>query len=100
MRYEFHPDALDEYQEAALYYADCRRGLELRFVECVESAIQRILNAPYAWGILEDDVRRCLTPVFPYSVIYSIEPDYILMLAVTHCRRKPGYWKYRNIQPT
>jgi hypothetical protein len=23
----------------------------------------------------EEDVRRCLTPVFPYAVLYTIEPE-------------------------
>jgi len=96
MRYKFHPDALAEYRETAFYYADCRRGLELRFIESVEAAIQLILDTPYAWHILEADIRSCLTPVFPYAVIYSIESDYILILAVAHRRREPGHWKYRH----
>jgi hypothetical protein len=38
MRFEFHPEALEEYEEAARYYARCQAGLELRFIDCVESA--------------------------------------------------------------
>jgi toxin ParE1/3/4 len=33
---------------------------------------------------------------FPYGILYTIEPDYILILAVMHCSRKPGYWKSRR----
>ena len=29
-------------------------------------------------------------------VLYTIESDYILILAVMHCSRKPGYWKERR----
>jgi hypothetical protein len=29
MRYEFHPEALAEYEAAARYYAGCQEGLEL-----------------------------------------------------------------------
>jgi hypothetical protein len=43
----------------------------------------------------EKDVRRCLTPVFPYAVLYTIEPEFIHIAAVTHCARQPGYWKER-----
>jgi hypothetical protein len=32
MSYEFHPEALDEYADAARYYAGCQEGLELRFI--------------------------------------------------------------------
>ena len=57
MRYEFHPDALMEYEEAARYYAGCQEGLELRFMAAVEHAVQQIIEAPERWRILEEDIR-------------------------------------------
>jgi len=99
MRYEFHPEALDEYQETTLYYAERDPALALRFVEAVEDAIRRILEAPERWRVLEEDVRRCLTHVFPYGVLYTIEPQFILIVAVMHCSREPGYWKRRVPAP-
>lgn len=95
MRYEFHPDALAEYEKAAQYYASCQKGLELRFMTAVEHAVQQILEAPERWLILEEDIRRCLTRVFPYAVLYTIERDYVLIIAVMHCHREPGYWNHR-----
>lgn len=95
MRYEFHPEALIEYEEAARYYAGCQEGLELRFIAAVEHAIQQILEAPDRWRILEEDIRRCLTRVFPYAVLYTIEADYVLIIAVMHCHCEPGYWRHR-----
>ena len=95
MRYEFHPDALAEYEDAARYYAGCQEGLELRFIVAVEHAVQQILEAPERWRILEEDIRRCLTRVFPYAVLYTIERDYVLIIAVMHCHREPGYWRHR-----
>ncbi len=41
MRFEFHPEALVEYEEAARHYAECQEGLELRFIAAVETAIRR-----------------------------------------------------------
>lgn len=95
MKYEFQPEALAEYQEAAQYYAEQRAGLELRFIESVENAIIRILESPTAWREFEGEVRRCLCHVFPFAVLYTIEAGYILIIAVMHCRREPGYWKQR-----
>ena len=71
MRYEFHPEALDEFEDAAHYYADCQPGLELRFIACVESALRQVSEAPTRWRNFEEDVRRCLVHVFPYAVLYS-----------------------------
>jgi plasmid stabilization system protein ParE len=95
MRYEFHPEALQKYQEAALHYADRDAALALRFIEAVEDAIQRILAGPARWRIIDEDVRRCLTHVFPYGVLYTVEPDLVLIVAVMHCGREPGYCKQR-----
>ena len=51
MRLEFHPEALAEYQEAARYYANCQEGLELRFMDCVESAIRKVVATPERAGV-------------------------------------------------
>ncbi len=96
MRYEFHSEALAEYSEAALFYSERQLGLEVRFVAAVEEAIDRILDAPDQWPLLQENVHRCLTHVFPYGILYSIEQDYILILAVMHCSREPGYWHHRG----
>ena len=96
MRHEFHPEALQEFEDAAHYYADCQEGLDLRFVAAIDAAIRQIVAAPERWRIFEEDVRRYVTRVFPYAILYAIEPEgYILIIAVMHCRREPGYWKHR-----
>jgi len=95
MRYEFHPEALIEYGEAARYYARQQPGLELRFVVCIEEAIELILEDACRWRPFDEDVRRCLTRIFPYGILYTIEPDFVLIVAVAHCSREPEYWKHR-----
>jgi toxin ParE1/3/4 len=49
MRYEFHPEALEEYNEAAFYYARKEPGLDFRFIVSVEQAIELILQDPVRW---------------------------------------------------
>jgi plasmid stabilization system protein ParE len=95
MKFDFHPEALAEFQDTARRYRLNQEATGLRFVTSVEDAIDRILEAPLRWRILEDDVRRCLTRVFPYAVLYTVEPEFVLIIAVMHCHRKPGYWRER-----
>ena len=95
MTYDFHPEARVEYREAALFYDTRRSGLGAAFTLEVEAAIDRILEAPERWRVIEQDVRRCLTHTFPYGVLYTVEPDSILIVAVMHLRRRPGYWRER-----
>lgn len=99
MRIEFHPDALDEFEDAARYFSECQEGLDLRFIACAQEAFRKISEAPTRWRIFEEDVRRCLLKVFPYAVLYSIEPDFVLVIAVMHCSREPGYWRRRLPPP-
>ena len=98
MRLEFHPDALAEFEDAARFYAGCQVGLELRFIAVVEHALQRIVDAPGSWPVLDEDIRRCLTRVFPYAVLYSVETDFVLIIAIMHSHREPGYWRKRIVR--
>jgi toxin ParE1/3/4 len=34
-------------------------------------------------------------PTFPYAIIFVIEPGFMLVVAVAHAKRKPGYWRER-----
>ena len=95
MRYEFHPEARLEFRESAAFYEACRPGLGVAFANEIESILRRILDAPDRWPFFEEDIRRCLAHRFPYGVLYTIEPDYILIIAVMHCSREPGYWRHR-----
>lgn len=95
MRIEFHPQALAEFEDAARYYDERHSGLGVRFYVSVEAALHRIAESPLQWPILEQDVHRCLTRVFPYAILYTVEPDFVLIVAVMHCHRKPDYWRER-----
>lgn len=92
----FDPDAQSEFLAAVQYYEDCQYGLGHRFRLVVESAIQNIAEAPFRYRILKPPFRRYLLPKFPYSIMYSIEPDHIRVIAVAHNKRKHGYWSNRT----
>ena len=64
MRFELHPEALAEYEDAARYYSECQPGLELRFMVAVEHTIQQIIGTPEVWRVLEDDARWYLPALF------------------------------------
>ena len=95
MRHEFHPEAALEFEEAVRFYKERGRNLGKRFAREVKTTIRKIVATPERWRVLEEDVRRCLVHVFPYSVLYTIEADYILVIAVAHAKRQPGYWRHR-----
>jgi hypothetical protein len=95
MTYDFHPQARLEYREAAAFYESRRPGLGATFTIEVEATIQRILQAPEKWRCLEQDVRTCRARTFAYAILYTLQADSVLIIAVIHPRREPGYWRER-----
>ena len=99
MTHKFHPEAAAEFADAVRFYQGRGRKLGKRLSDEVRTTIRRILARPQQFRVLEGEVRRCLVRVFPYSVLYTIEPDFVLIIAVAHARREPGYWKHRVSSP-
>jgi toxin ParE1/3/4 len=104
MKYVFHPDALAEYAEAVKYYANQNREIAQAFINSfaqrrlcrIEDAVYRIRESATRYPEIDEDVRRCMARKFPYAVLYSIEQDYLLIIAVMYCSREPNYWKNRQ----
>ncbi len=93
--YQFHPEALKEADDAALFYQKQQPGLETRFLDALEDAITRIRRNPLLYRKIDGEIRKCRLLRFPYGVIYRIKADQIEILAIMHLRRQPGYWKLR-----
>jgi plasmid stabilization system protein ParE len=84
-----------ELRDAARFYEAQRRGLGAEFRDEVRSTLERIKRFPHAWQALSENSRRCQTRRFPYGVIYRVEAEEILVVAIAHLHRRPGYWTDR-----
>jgi len=99
MNFVFHPEAQRELNDAVEHYERIQPGLGSLFLEEAYAAVRRICAYPQAWARLSKQTRRCLTQRFPYGVIYRILHDQVLILAVAHLNRSPGYWSKRIKTP-
>ncbi len=81
-----------ELDDAFDYYEYQLSGLGKKFLEDFNKCVRRILNHPYAWSPIKENVRKCLLKKFPFQIIYAITDDTILILAVAHQHRRPEYW--------
>ena len=97
MNVEFHSQASAELNDAVDYYNQREAGVGRRFAEEVRNAVRRIEDFPQAWALVaeEEGLRRCQTNRFPYGLIYQVQPQRILIIAVAHLHRRPGYWRSR-----
>jgi hypothetical protein len=95
MIYSFHPDAELEFLQAIDFYENKQTGLGRDFAFEIYSTVERILTHPIAWPIIEEDIRRSLVRRFPFGILYSQLGKEIVILAIMHLNREPGYWRTR-----
>jgi plasmid stabilization system protein ParE len=95
-RWSIHEAAEVEINEAADFYDARSPGLGGTFLDEVERALGRITEFPEAAPLVRGRVRKRSLAKFPYSLVYSIRPDEIRILAVAHQKRRPFYWRGRH----
>lgn len=94
----YHEAAEEELLNEIGYLEVQARGLGWRFFAEIRRAEDRIIQLPQAAQEIQPGIRKSILRTFQYSLIYSIEPEGILVLAVAHHRRRPGYWAGRMIR--
>ncbi len=99
-RAQLHPEAVTELLEAVRFYEQQHPGLGEQFEAEVAHAVDGVIWNPDAWPELTG--RRRSTVVrsrrvarFPYRIVYFVHDDTIVVVAVAHERRHPGYWNRR-----
>jgi plasmid stabilization system protein ParE len=92
---EFLPEADEEFREAVRYYENEAPGVGLRFVAEVRRGVTFIAENPYAATAVGIGIRRKVLNHFPYSLLYAVESELILIVAVAHQKRRPRYWRGR-----
>lgn len=95
MQLELSREAVAEIDEATDWYFEQAVELGIRFALEIERVMELIVANPSAWTPIEPGVRRALAQGFPYAVIYRIVGDRVQVIAVTHQRRNPKYWRGR-----
>lgn len=96
MNLDIHEDADRELNDAADYYDRESPGLGTVFLDELEDGYDRILDNPSAAPEIDTGIGKLVLAKFPYSLIYEIDGDNALILAVAHQRRRPHYWRDRR----
>lgn len=99
MNVRFLKVAQMELDEAVEWYNHKAPGLGMRFLDEVNKSLRRIAAYPFSCAKIKEGFRRCLVNRFPYGLIYRTDDDNgtIVIVAVAHSHRRPGYWHGRII---
>ena len=98
MRIEIADPARAELFSAARRYDDENPGLGDEFLVAVIDVAARFGNQPTwpVWpGIRQSNppVRRYIMERFPYAIGFQVFDDHVLVVAIAHAKRRPGYWR-------
>jgi plasmid stabilization system protein ParE len=93
LKVRFLASARGELEAAARHYRERNPSAAVAFRRDVMRAVTWVSAQPLAWPVFGADSRRCLCSRFPYGLIYRVHGDTVVVLAVAHTRRKPGYWE-------
>ena len=92
MKVRFLTLAQQEVDEAVRWFEERAEGKDLDFLDELDRAVRLIRTYPLAAPEIEPQIRRCLFARFPYALVYGIDAETIVVIAVAHSHRKPRYW--------
>ena len=98
--FEFHPEARAELFADVDWYGEREFELGERFEVAVRAAVDAAVESPESavvwpgWDRVPL-VRSKGVSDFPYRVVYFVRDDLLMIVAVAHAKRRPGYWRER-----
>lgn len=89
------PEAEQDLSEAADFLDGRLPGLGGRFLDAVGRSLNRLGHNPNVGPYISSNLRKLVVRRFPYNLIYRIDADEVLVLAIAHHRRRPSFWTRR-----
>ena len=89
------PPARLEMLDASAFYESRSDGLGDRFLNEIDRALAVILDAPKRWPQPFRGFHRYVLHDFPYGIFYKALKTEVVVVAIAHLHRRPGYWLHR-----
>jgi plasmid stabilization system protein ParE len=84
-----------EVADAVQWYEQQSEGLGRAFLDELDRVVRLVRVYPLIATQIEPEIRRFLFSRFPYSLIYGIDRETLVVIAVAHQHREPRYWANR-----
>ena len=91
------PRAEEDARHAFLWYAERSPVAAADLEALLTRAVEDLADTALAWPEKEPGIRARVLAKYPYTLFYRAAPDEILIVAVAHQKRKPGYWRRRSL---
>lgn len=82
--------------DVADHYDRARPGLGDEYLAAVDEAVALVAEAPSRWPRIDRRHHRFVLRRFPFSVVYRFDEQELIIVALAHHKRRPGYWARRR----
>jgi len=89
------PAQLD-YRDALEWYAERSLQAATAFETSIDIGLKRIVATPDSSPYCDDQHRSYILRTFPFSIVYRVQTDAIVVVAIAHSSRDVGYWRRRK----
>ena len=96
--------ATTEIGQAADWFESQQSGLGEAFHQAVKRTLESLLNAPESYARYEfvtsrrwPNLRRAIEQRFSYVIVFDVRDDDVVIVAVHHSSRRPGFWFKRRL---
>jgi plasmid stabilization system protein ParE len=97
MRVRLHPEARVDLREGKAFYRHRSPLAAVAFEHEIDAAISRIAESPRRYPEGQHGTREFVLPWrFPYTVVFRMKESLIVIVAVAHQSKEPGYWRHRT----
>ncbi len=95
MKVRFLPAAELEFIKELAYYSKARTGSAAKFEAAVEAAAQMAMRHPQGGAPSYKDTRTFRVKGFPFSLVYRVSTQEVLIVAIAPHSKQPHYWASR-----
>ena len=95
VRVRLFREASEEIEHERAWYRKRSESAEMSLLRELDHAIDAVVEAPDMWPRYLGDTRRYVFPTFPFSLVYFVEDDVVVIVALAAENRDPGYWRDR-----
>ena len=85
-----------DFDESFGWYRQRSARAAIRFADAVDEALKQVAAHPTRF-VSSDGVHREYTvKKFPFRIVYRLTKNRVLVVAIAHAKRRPGYWSDRT----
>ena len=92
---EYLRGARIDFDQSFDWYAERSVGAAIGFASTVDDALENIIIDPSRFPSTHGGCASCALERYPFRIVFRNEPDRLVVVAIAHAKRRPGFWHGR-----